>query len=273
MTVGFLPSWRPISDHHLVRRVSSQRMCVDFPGMSLREAHRQVQNARVRCVPFLCLRDHPFVTDDMAFADWLAALSVLTASEHEARLWRELRYSFAYRLGDALAGATEEQPAMEGPAVYGVWLPWGLLYVGQTTNSARRLRDLPVGESHHLGNTFPPETWDRVVAVAWSQLPTAADAIARLDAKTVGLALEYQIQVRTRPLANAARRTPTGGWRPIEHEQSRSVGAVNAAAVQELFDDVWKLWRSGEVADDSVNEMVRVVRPRQLLAQDVPLDS
>lgn len=30
--------------------------------------------------------------------------------------------------------------------------------------------DLPIGESHHLANSFPPEIWTRVVVVYWGQL-------------------------------------------------------------------------------------------------------
>lgn len=83
-------------------------------------------------------------------------MHLLTDSAVAARLWRERRYAFAYRLGEELAGATAELSPVTGPAVYGIWLKWGLLYIGQTTEAARRLRDLPVGESHHLANTFLP---------------------------------------------------------------------------------------------------------------------
>jgi len=50
-----------------------------------------------------------------------------------------------------------------GSVIYGVWLDWGLLDVGQTSEAERRLRDLVVGESHHLGNTFPPKSGDAIV--------------------------------------------------------------------------------------------------------------
>lgn len=101
----------------------------------------------------------PVAADDreVAFTRWLTSLQELTSSPDEARRWRERRYSFAYRLGQMLVAESETRGAGAGPIIYGVWLSWGLLYVGQTTKASRRLRDLPVGESHHLANTFPPE--------------------------------------------------------------------------------------------------------------------
>lgn len=58
-----------------------------------------------------------------------------------------------------------------GPVLYGVFASGaGLCYVGQTQEAERRLRDLPVGESHHLANTVPPEVWERVVVIRWPLL-------------------------------------------------------------------------------------------------------
>jgi len=70
---------------------------------------------------------------ERAFEQWLATLDRLTASPDAAREWRERRYRFAHLLGNALVGPTESAPPVFSPALYGVWLPWGLLYVGQTT--------------------------------------------------------------------------------------------------------------------------------------------
>lgn len=57
-----------------------------------------------------------------------------------AKEWRERRSKFAHRLGRQLIGETSVHPALSGPAVYSVWLSWGLLYVGQITDASRRLR-------------------------------------------------------------------------------------------------------------------------------------
>ena len=173
--------------------------------------------------------------EEPAFAAWLANLHKLTDSSESSRRWREHRYQFAYRLGDALVGAAEGCPPITGAALYGVWLRWGVLYVGQTTEAERRLRDLAIGESHHLANTFPPEIWDLVVVVAWPQLAEADTVSERLGTKTVGLALEHHLQSRVTPLANAARRTSQGGWREVDRTRSASIGARAAEEVKSLF--------------------------------------
>ena len=204
-----------------------------------------------------------------AFVAWRAALHELTDSPEESRRWRESRYHFAHRLGDALVGAAPGQPAITGAAVYGVWLRWGLLYVGQTTEAERRLRDLPVGESHHLANTFPPETWDRVVVVAWPQLAEADAVTAMLGTKTTGLALEHLLQSQARPLANAARRRSDGGWRAVDRTRSGSVGARAALEAQPLFDALTAVWDIAAASDgETVGELppaTRCVRPGHLL--------
>src|SRR5690606_19816753 len=102
-----------------------------------------------------------------AYAIWLDAMRELTSSRSAAQGWRDRRWMFARELGEALVAQTQDHPAISGPALYGVWLRWGCLYVGQTLDAARRLRDLPIGESHHLATTFPAEIWDRVVVVSW----------------------------------------------------------------------------------------------------------
>jgi hypothetical protein len=199
---------------------------------------------------------------------WLDGLSQLIDSPESARAWRERRYRFSYRLGDALVGETATQHAVSGAAVYGVWLSWGLLYVGQTSEAERRLRDLAIGESHHLANTFPPETWDRVVVVAWPRLPEAEGVIDRFGVKTVGLALEHHLQTWATPLTNTARRTAEGGWRAVDPTRSTSLGARTAAEVQPLFDSVRSLWVETvdwKSSSDPLPDAVRCVRPGDLL--------
>jgi hypothetical protein len=125
------------------------------------------------------------------------------------------RYAFAHRLGTALTGGGISAFTISGSVVYGVWLNWGLVYVGQTGEAQRRLRDLPVGESHHLANTFRPEIWSRVIVVEWPRLATARAAIERLSEPIVGLALEHRLQASVTPLANASRRKPDGDWTAV----------------------------------------------------------
>jgi hypothetical protein len=188
--------------------------------------------------------------EEPPFVGWLAHLHRLTDSSESSRRWRERRYQFAHRLGDALVGTVDGRPPITGAALYGIWLHWGLLYVGQTADAERRLRDLAIGESHHLANTFPPEIWDRVVIIAWPQLAEADALIARLGTKTVGLALEHRLQFRATPLANATRRTSQGGWRVIDRTRSASLGARAAAEVEPLFDAVEVLWSAAEASEE-----------------------
>jgi len=206
----------------------------------------------------------------LTFDRWLTSLRALTDSAQAATAWRERRYDFAHRLGEALAGETATDAALAGPAVYGIWLSWGLLYVGQTTEASRRLRDLPVGESHHLANTFPPEIWDRVVVISWSALPQAAAALAQLDHATIGLALEHHLQLRVLPLANASRRTKAGGWRPVDRVKSQSRGARALAAIGALAVTVEELWDLAAVYEDGQAPLpvsTRCIRPGELLTR------
>lgn len=83
-------------------------------------------------------------------------------------VWQDRRYRIAYQLGQLL---TDNTVPGSGHAVYGVYLVGGvLLCVGQARDARRRLRDLPVGESHHHATTVPPGTWERVIVVQWPRL-------------------------------------------------------------------------------------------------------
>jgi hypothetical protein len=203
-----------------------------------------------------------------AFEEWRQGLLDLTSSEEQARQWRRRRYRFAHLLGQQLVGPTATSPGLTGPAVYGVWLDWGLLYVGQTQEAERRLRDLPIGESHHLANTFPPEIWHRIVVIAWSRLPQGSQLLGALPSKVIGLALEHRLQLWLNPLANASRRTATGSFRDVDWSTSRSLGAHHAAGTDELFDAVRAVWLEAQKSapeDRFGADVVRTVLPQTLL--------
>lgn len=198
---------------------------------------------------------------------WLESLDTLTASRDAARAWREQRYQFAYRVGEALIHAGDNGTSISGPVVYGVWLRWGLLYVGQTIDARRRLRDLPIGESHHLANTFPPELWERIIVIAWHRLTSARELLTRLGPKPIGLALEHRLLLHGAPLVNSSRRTTQGRWRAVDWSRSRSVGA-RATDVEKLFSQVRALWVAAEqsnVDGDAPSDVVRCVRPADML--------
>ncbi|MEV0681185.1 hypothetical protein AB0I60_32175 [Actinosynnema sp. NPDC050436] len=197
------------------------------------------------------------------FEEWAGALRELTATKEAAESWRHNRYEFAHRLGHALTDDRQTgEPVVSGHVVYGVWLKWGLLYVGQTRGAERRLRDLPVGESHHLANTFPPEIWHRVVVVSWPKLAEAASAVAEVEPDEVGLGLEHRLQAWLQPLANASRRTPGGNWRSVDWTRSRSRGAVVGARIDRLFTEVRNVWEEASQAEVAAeSDVYRVVFP------------
>ena len=207
-------------------------------------------------------------TSGRDFREWHQAFHRLTADQEAARAWRRTRYTFAYRLSQALVGAADPVGAIEGPAVYGVWLNWGLLYVGHTREAQRRLWDLAIGESHHLANTFPPEIWKRVVVIPWPALPAASSVPADVTVGEAGLAREYRLQRWLGPLVNAEVRTRDGKWRPRSLENSRSRGAQTADRVDELFEAVKAVWVEAARVEpplDQFSETYRTVFPAKLL--------
>ena len=205
--------------------------------------------------------------NEEAFLAWRDAMHQLTAGQEVARSWRRGRYKFAHRLGEALVNATHHDPAINGPVVYGVWLSWGLLYIGQTGQAERRSRDLPVGESHHLANTFPPEIWHKVVVVAWPQIAQARRLHGELNPNVVGLALEHALQEQLRPLVNSERRTADGGWRDVVWQDSKSRGARAVHEVEDLINAVRTVWDQAarHPATESAPTGCRVVYPAELL--------
>ncbi|MEV1005953.1 hypothetical protein [Streptomyces sp. NPDC049881] len=195
---------------------------------------------------------------DKAYAAWRDALDVLTAGAAELSEWQSRRFDFAYRFGTLLTAEDGEHGAVHGPALYGIYRAGaGLVYVGQTLKAERRLRDLPVGESHHVATTLPPELWERVVVVQWPRLVADLSDAEREHVRAsgdelCGLALEHLVQLRTRPPLNARRRTADGKWRLRHLEASRSRGAVHARTIARLGESVRAAWQ--ELEDLPVTE-------------------
>ena len=186
---------------------------------------------------------------DDAFGRWRNALLDVLASPGDVMAWQDRRYQFAYHVGQLLVGSAGPGiPPVSDHAVYGVYVTGGgLLYVGQTGDARRRLRDLPVGESHHLATTVPPETWERVVVVQWPALLTRIPAQEAQQAEQVGLAacglgIEYLLQITYRPVMTARRRSTVGGWNARHPETSRSRGAASSNQIPELFRAVQAQW-------------------------------
>ncbi|MET8100692.1 hypothetical protein ABZV29_30220 [Streptomyces sp. NPDC005236] len=197
---------------------------------------------------------------------WQESLRFLTADAPTLALWQEHRYRFAHRVRMALLAAPAGGAAsMMGPVIYGIYAPAGLCYIGQTTEAERRLGDLPVGESHHLGNTLPPELWDRVVVLHWPALLPMVPADERSTAEEVGdevcgLALEHALQVATTPLLNLRRRGHNGEWKPRNLTKSRSRGAVHAARLPRLCEITLATWQDLATAQVPDEEFMRDTR-------------
>jgi hypothetical protein len=215
-----------------------------LPGLSCR-----FQSNRIRVAPkwHVMTGSH----DDTAFDRWRDALLEALDSPDAIMAWQDHRYQFAHELGELLAGAGDPDIApITGHAVYGIYVAGGgPLYVGQTANARRRLRDLPVGESHHLAVTVPPEVWERVLVIAWPSLLAAvsaeeAQAAEQLGYARCGLALEYLLQITYRPIMLARRRSTGGSWTPRHIETSRSKGAISSTRFPELFNAVQARWRA-----------------------------
>jgi hypothetical protein len=185
---------------------------------------------------------------DDAFGRWQSALADALNSPANVMAWQDRRYVFAHRLGQLLVGTAPEGPLVTDHAVYGIYVRGGgLLYVGQTKDAKRRLRDLPVGESHHVANTVPPETWERVIVVQWPSLlgripAEEAQAVEQLGPSTCGLAIEYQLQAAYQPVLNSRRRSTAGGWTVRNMESSRSRGAAASSQLRGLFREVRAQW-------------------------------
>lgn len=221
-----------------------------------------------------------------AFDRWRDALAEALHSTAGVTAWQDRRYSFAHQVGQLLVSPPHGGTAVTDHVVYGVYVEGGgLVYVGQTADAKRRLRDLPVGESHHLATTIPPEVWERVIVIQWpsllSRLPARERrAVDQLQPLACGLALEYLLQVAYRPVMSARRRSTKGGWSARNIDSSRSRGAVASPSLPELFGHVQEHWNElAEVIPRRQSEPVfysaagRAVFPGRLLLQGPPARS
>ena len=192
-----------------------------------------------------------------ALRAWIGALHALTRTPDDAAQFRETRTQFAVAVARE---ALQVAGTAKAPAVYGVWLDGHgePVYVGQTLDAGRRLWDLPIGESHHLANTYPPEIWSRIVVVRWLDILRSdprrqAALLAELQGmslgetqqlRAIGLMLEHRLQLQLRPRFNATKRkSRAGGWREVDRAVSRSLGAVQVDGIDWLSDRVAEVWQ------------------------------
>lgn len=177
-----------------------------------------------------------------AYTAWASALELMTSSVEAIDAYRQARYSTALAVSRALTEQVVNSPLTRS-VIYGIWLKAGLVYIGQTADSPRRLWDLSVGESHHLANTFPCDIWTRVVVLAWPSVLGLQEPLSQSHSAT-GQALEFLLQRDLRPLFNATKRTRSGHWRQYEWARSRSRAAQQAAELTGEFDAVRHAWEN-----------------------------
>jgi hypothetical protein len=212
---------------------------------------------------------------DDAYAQWQSATRTLVGGPEQLRELQNRRYAFASSVGELLTRAEAGQQPVQGPALYGVECNGpGLIYIGQTLTAQRRLRDLAVGESHHLANTVPPEIWDRVVVVTWPNLLVDLSArdratVEAMPASIVGEALEHLLQLEFRPLLNQRRRGSGGQWRDRQPATSQSRGSMASPQINSLYQAVRETWtrlRTTKIKGTRhVEAAGRVIFPAQLL--------
>lgn len=144
---------------------------------------------------------------------WLHALRSAISSRDKRQAFRDRRFAFSHRVGTTLRHWVSASGG-DRPIVYGVCLGEELVYVGQTCEPSRRLYDLPIGESHHLANTFPPEVWDRVVVFDWAR-QNYCDALPQEQPLAhIGEAIEFLLHRHYRPEMNVSRKGTLGNWIP-----------------------------------------------------------
>lgn len=77
------------------------------------------------------------------------------------------------------------------------------------------------------------------------------------------------MQLHARPLANATRRTPLGGWRPVDRVRSNSLGARSVGEIAGLVTLVKTLWAQASSGEPG-SPFLRVVSPSQFLDDLIP---
>jgi hypothetical protein len=222
------------------------------------------------------------------YDDWIKALLQLTRSPAHAHEFQIRRYSFSASLAQSLIDSLPE-PGLDR-VLYGVWINEhsAPVYVGQTSEGRRRLWDLPIGESHHLANTFPPEIWARVVHVNWQhmledkglldeivQVLTTSYGIPTATVLTdLGLGLEFLLQRAQMPLFNSNKKTRAGQWRAVSYANGTSRGARIAPFLNSAFQHVLECWNElVSLESMGMSQVVRefgsVVYPAVLRSQTV----
>ena len=126
---------------------------------------------------------------------------------------------------------------------------------------------MPVGESHHLSNTYPPEIWERIQVLHWRQvlklegydLTVLEAQVAEhfstkpVDAlKLIGMAIEFLFQNEAMPELNVRSKLRSGGFREVGIGTSASRQAIIARRwMGSLFPILLDHWMRLEAGADA----------------------
>lgn len=217
-----------------------------------------------------------------SYSEWVKMCRELTADEAKARAFRIHRYSFTHRLAGLL---TAHLPAKgRDQVMYAVQLVGQHArpaYLGVSSEGRRRLWDLPVGESHHLSNTYPPEIWEQVRILHWRELlegkghdlSKVQEEVSKqfgVDAahsmKLIGMGIEYLFQKGILPELNARTKLRAGGFKEVSFDGSLSRQASIAGKwLVPMYPDLLEGWQELALAEQS--------DPRPVLLLSVPTGS
>lgn len=207
--------------------------------------------------------------------NWVEQLSALTATPEAAARFHTQRTQAATAVAQTIFKTLGINRKQKIPALYAVWLCGHTqpTYIGQTMDMGRRLWDLPIGESHHLANSFPVEIWKAVMVLRWHDLlrhhkpkeldnlmdtldvepsPTKTAEAKKLE--HIGMAFEHLLQKTYKPLFNMRKRKPDGTWRPVNLERSQSTGARTAKLVGDLWPFMLHIWKRIAETEHSKNQ-------------------
>ena len=212
---------------------------------------------------------------------WIASLHDLTSSLASTVEYRNLRASFASEVGRQIMSAASISQGRENYCIYGIWLDGHdtPIYIGQTMQAERRLWDLPIGESHHLANSFPPEIWKKIVIIRWYDALTEESSLqdlilAGISKGVIGLSLEYFLQSKYKPLVNCNRRRRDGKWQEKDIGKSKSRGSLMISDIATVCAEILDIWL--ELSEIDVVDRVSVshsfggvVFPSQMLSQRI----
>ncbi|MCU5632909.1 GIY-YIG nuclease family protein [Bacillus cereus] len=98
---------------------------------------------------------------------WVNKLTSEFLSDKDSiKRYIQIRFAFACDVFQILQqGLEEDGNNVREPIIYGVIMSNKSIYIGQSLDSQRRIKDLPIGESHHFAKTIPTELWEKIIVI------------------------------------------------------------------------------------------------------------